>query len=100
MSKTVDNAAQEKVIKGETSTGFSFSISAHNLDNMELIDAIASLNDADPLAMSKVVVLLLGKPQRKLLYDHVRREDGTVPSEKVSAEMTDIFTISNKEVKN
>lgn len=94
------NSGQEKVIKGETSTGFSFSIPAHNLDNMELIDAIAGLNDADPLAMSRVVVLLLGKEQRKSLYDHVRRKDGTVPSEQVGNEMTEIFTLSNKEVKN
>jgi hypothetical protein len=67
---------------------------------MELIDAIASLNDADPLAMSKVIVLLLGKDQRKKLYDHVRRKDGTVPAEAVSKDMAEIFTLSNTAVKN
>jgi hypothetical protein len=93
-------SAQVKVIKGETASGFSFAIPASNLDNMELIDAIASLNDADPLAMSKVIVLLLGKDQRKKLYDHVRRKDGTVPAEAVSKEMAEIFTLSNTAVKN
>lgn len=100
MSEAEKNSAQVRTVEGETSTGFSFSIPENNLDNMELIDAIAGLNENDPLQMSNVIVLLLGKEQRKQLYDHVRREDGTVPSKKVSDEMTEIFNLSNKPVKN
>ena len=93
------NTALDGVIKGETSTGFSFSIPRQNLDNMDLIDAISDMSNSDPLALTKVVVLMLGKDQKKALYDHIREKDGRVTVEKLSAEMTDIFAASN-ETKN
>lgn len=93
------NTALDGVIKGETSTGFSFSIPRQNLDNMDLIDAISDMSNSDPLALTKVVVLMLGKDQKKALYDHIREKDGRVTVEKLSAEMADIFAASN-ETKN
>jgi hypothetical protein len=90
------NTALDGVIKGETSTGFSFSIPRQNLDNMDLLDAISEMGDSDPLAFSRVINLMLGKDQKKKLYDHVRTEDGRVPVEKLSTEIQEIFETSNE----
>ena len=43
--------------------------------------------------------MLLGAEQKKALYDHVRTEDGLVPTEKVMAELTQIMT-SGQNAKN
>jgi hypothetical protein len=93
------DTALDGVIKGETSTGFSFSIPRQNLDNMDLLDAISEMGDSNPLAFSKVINLMLGKDQKKKLYDHVRTDDGRVPVEKLSTEIQEIFEASN-ETKN
>lgn len=91
---------KKKVIEGETSTGFPFSIPVERLDNMELIDALSDLvHDEDTLAVSTVLRLLLGKDQRKQLYDHVR-VNGRVPSSAVFAELKDILSYQTKELKN
>ena len=76
--------------KGITASGFEFEIDDAVINDMELIDAIADSMDDNPLAFSKVCAKLLGSEQRKKLYDHVR-ENGRVPLEKISTEITDIF---------
>lgn len=78
------------MIEGKTKTGFSFSIDVENVQNMELLDAIAEV-DTDPRQVPRVLLLLLGKEQKKKLYDHCRDESGRVPFPKVEAEVIDIF---------
>lgn len=90
--------AEKKYVSGETESGFIFNIEVERLDNMELIDALAELED-DPLQMSTVIRLLLGKEDKKRLYDHVRTDEGMVPSELVEKELGEIFTLS-QELKN
>lgn len=85
--------------KGVTSSGFEFEIDDAVIDDMELIDAIADSMDDNPLAFSKVCAKLLGSEQRKKLYDHVR-ENGRVPLEKISTEITDIFNSFGDNGKN
>lgn len=79
-----------RMITGKTKSGFEFEISKERLNNYELLELIGELEE-NPLALSKVVVLLLGKEQTQQLKDHLRTEDGIVPSEKMSAEITEIF---------
>lgn len=88
------------IVKGETKTGFQFSIDRETFDNMELVDALAELEGGNPLAVSDAVRLLLGKEQRKKLYDHLREEGGRVPATKVTREITDIFSEFGKKGKN
>lgn len=85
------------MVKGKTSSGFSFSITDAVLNNMELLEALGKLED-NPLYIGKVLSLLLGEEQKKKLYDHVRAKDGTVPQDKVSDEIVEIFNA--KKVKN
>lgn len=87
------------MMHGKTASGFEYEIDPKALDNMELVDAIVEA-DESPLAVSRVVKLLLGDKQRKALYDHLRTEDGNVPILAVSNAVAEIFRASGQEVKN
>ena len=67
-------------MKGKTSTGFEFDIEDERLDDMELVDIMAEI-DENPLLMPKLCKMLLGEEQKKRLYDHLRSDDGRVPIE-------------------
>lgn len=79
-----------------TKTGFKYILDPKRLGNYELVEAIAEV-DENPLMVPKVVKLLLGNQAEKL-KDHVRDEEGFVSTEKLMAEIMDIF--ANKAVKN
>ena len=81
-----------------TASGFEFEIEDGVLDNMELLDAIAELEE-NPLKLTKVVKLLLGDETKERLYDHVRNDKGRVPAEALSTEVADIFKLLNDKVK-
>ena len=67
---------------------------------MELLDAMSDLTEEEnPLALSRVVRLLLGNEEKKRLYAHVR-ENGRVSTEKVSAAAMQILTSLGQQAKN
>ena len=79
------------MVEGKLKSGFEYKIEDHVLDNMELLDAIAEV-DQNPMALSKVLKMLLGPEQRKELYDHLRdSENGNVPIVAVSDAVAEIF---------
>lgn len=78
------------MIIGKTKSGFSYELDKERLNNYELLEAIEELEE-NPLVLSRVVNLLLGKEQTKKLKDHLRTENGIVPTEKMSEEITEIF---------
>ena len=78
------------MIKGKTKSGFLYELDKERLNNYELLEAIEELEE-NPLVLSRVVNLLLGKEQNKKLKDHLRTENGIVPTEKMSEEITEIF---------
>lgn len=82
--------------KGETTNGFKFSVEDNVLDDMELVDAMAEAEDGEPKAVSLVVEKILGKEQRKKLYDHVREKDGRVPTEPVMKAIGEIIDSFNE----
>lgn len=87
------------MLNGKAKSGFEFSVDSSVLDNMELLDAVAEI-DTNPLAVSKVISMVLGAQQRKALYDHLRTEDGRVPVKAVSDAITDIFNSCGQQGKN
>lgn len=89
---------QKPTISGQTQSGFKYVLKKKDLNNFELFEALSELQD-NPLLLPKVVLLLLGCEQKKMLYNHVREKDGTVPIEKIEKEITDIFK-QVKEIKN
>lgn len=87
------------MISGVTKNGFAFEIADERADNMELIDAMADIDDGNILAVSKVLTLLLGPEQKKKMYDFVRTEDGIVSAQTVSEMIVEILA-AKKETKN
>ena len=69
------------------------------MDNMELVDTLAEASEEDPLAVSKMIRLILGNEKRKL-YDSLRTEDGRVPVEAVSNALKEIFESFGEKGKN
>lgn len=89
------------MIEGRTESGFEYQIADNAMDNMELLDAIAEIDSEDnPLAISKVINLLIGKEEKKKLYNHCRAEDGRVPIEALVNEVTQIFQSLGDKGKN
>lgn len=84
------------MIEGKLKSGFAYKIEDHVLDNMELLDAIAEV-DQNPMVLSKVLKMLLGTEQRKELYDHLRDpKNGNVPIVAVSDAVAEIFSGSGQ----
>lgn len=84
--------------KKKTSTGFVYEINENVLNNFELLELFAEV-DENPLLLPKLLTMLLGKDGKQALYDHVRIEDGTVPADKISSELLEIIS-GNNSVKN
>ena len=87
------------MIRGKLESGFEYEVAEEVRDNMELLDAIVEAEE-NPLAVSKVVKLLLGEDQRRRLYDHLRTDKGNVPILAVSNAVAEIFRGSGQAVKN
>lgn len=87
------------MIRGKLESGFEYEVTEEVRDNMELLDAIVEA-DENPLAVSKVVKLLLGEDQRRKLYDHLRTENGNVPIQAVCNAVAEIFRGAGQAVKN
>ena len=75
-----------------TKSGFSVSVDTDKLDNMELVEALAELNEND-IAMPKVATMVLGNEDKYRLYDHLRTEKGNVPTEAFTNEFTEILEL-------
>lgn len=76
-------------VKGKTKTGFEFEIDSAVID-MELLDDLSEMQE-NPAITGRVLNRLLGKEQKKALYDHIRDESGHVPIESAAAELIDLF---------
>lgn len=83
------------LLTGKTKSGFEYSIPKARLNNYELVEAIGEI-DSNPLAITKVVNLLLGKEGTNDLKEHVRDEDGIVGITDLSNEITEIFQSQNE----
>ena len=88
------------MVSGKTTSGFAFELDDNTMDNMELVDALADAADDDPIAISRVVKLLMGDKLRKALYDHCRDASGRVPIVNVSEEITEIIKAFGQTGKN
>nr|DAI39473.1 MAG TPA: hypothetical protein [Caudoviricetes sp.] len=87
-----------KKLTGVTKSGFAYSILEKNVRNYELVEALGEL-ETNPLALPRVMNLLLGKEQAQKLKDHLRDEDGVVDTEQITSELKNIFE-SQKRLKN
>ncbi len=88
------------MIEGKTQSGFAFKLNDDKLDDMEVLEYIASVDD-DMTQLPKLIEVLLGKTQKKKLYDFVRKQDGKVSISTTYKIVMEIFTEAgqNKETK-
>ncbi len=85
------------MLQGKTSSGFAFEISEDIVDDYELVETLGELEE-NPLNLSKVVTMLLGKKQTTELKEHCR-VGNRVSTQKMMNEIQDIFANVNQ-VKN
>lgn len=72
--------------------GFEADIDEAVLDDFELFEAIAEVEDGHILRLPFVVGKILGKEQKKALYDFFRDEKtGRVPTQQVSEAIADLL---------
>ena len=76
-------------VKGKTSSGFEFSFD-DNVVDMEMLDNLVEAEE-NPAYIGKIIGLMLGKEQKKDLYDHLRDENGKVPIEKTATCLIEFF---------
>ena len=79
-------------MKGKLSNGFKYEVDVDVFNDMELIEAIAASEGDEPLRFVEVVERILGKEQKKPLYDSLRNEDGKVTVEAVGEAINEIMT--------
>ena len=87
------------MIKGKTKSGFEYELNEKVLNNYELVENIAEIEE-NPLAITTIVKQLLGKDGTNRLKEHIRDENGIVTTDKMMKEIVDIFQNSGKETKN
>ena len=85
--------------KGVTESGFEFEIDEEEINDIEFVELVAAA-EKDLAQFPAVLDRLLGKEQKKRLYDHLRNENGHVPWTKVEAEVHEMEELAGKDVKN
>ena len=79
------------MLKGKTATGFAFKIEDEARDDMEMLENLTAISKGDVSLVPETIEMLLGKDQKKKLYDHCRGKTGRVSSRKVMEEVNSIF---------
>ena len=83
----------------ELDSGFIADIDENRLDDIELFDAIVELDGGDITRLPIILNKLLGKSDKKRLYDIHRSVNGTVPTEVIVEELKAIFDAMGDSVK-
>lgn len=84
-----------ELLKGKTAAGFEYQVDPDALNDMELMETIAEVDD-NPLKLPKVIRLVLGDAQKKAFYDHYRNDSGKVPVDVISAAFVEILSTNNQ----
>jgi hypothetical protein len=80
------------MLKGKTSTGFEYELSDGALSDWEVLEELVNIDEGHYSAAVKLLTLLLGAEQGKLLKEHCRdRRSGRIPRDKVLAELGEIL---------
>lgn len=68
-------AAKPETVKGKTTTGFAFEITADARDDYELFEDLVKLDRGDVSVMPSILTRLLGDKQKAALMEHCRNEE-------------------------
>ena len=83
----------------ELDSGLVLSIDEGIMDDMEILDALSDLNEDDGTALSRLCAKLLGKEEKKKVYDHLRK-NGRVKVSEVTKVIMQIFEKLGEKGKN
>ena len=86
------------MIKGVTSTGFSYEIPFDAVDNYEFLEVLAE-SEENFLKFPNMIKMLLGEEQKNRLIEHLKKEKGKASVTEIGKEIQEIF-LSNKKTKN
>jgi len=75
----------------ELTNGFQTDIDPIVLDDLEVIEMLADIEDGNPLAFPRVSKKLLGQDGHRKLCDLLREKDGRVPTEAFGTELTEVI---------
>ncbi len=89
------------MVEGTTKSGFKFSVDPEAVKDMEFLELVGEA-EANPTRLGKMYECMLGKEQKKALYDHVRNKNGRVLIDDIKNESDEIFEAINnsEETKN
>ena len=87
------------MFEGKTESGFAFSVAEGAKDDMELLEALIDLDKGEMGGLKDAIVRLLGKEQKKALYEHCRN-GGRVSASAVIKEFAEILNLLPEEEKN
>lgn len=79
--------------------GFKAKVETDAMDDMELVEKLAALED-NPLLLPAIITHVLGDEQKRALYDHLRTEAGRVPVAAVNEALQDLFEKLGDDSKN
>ena len=79
------------MIKGKTSSGFSFEVDPDVVKDYEYLELAAGSSE-NGLLFSKLVVYTLGKDQKDALVKHLKDKKGRAWTEDVAAEYAEIVS--------
>ncbi|MDO5016537.1 MAG: hypothetical protein Q4E09_05980 [Eubacteriales bacterium] len=83
-----------KNITGKTLSGFEFELNPIVLNDYELLEDLAEVEE-NPIKATAVIERILGKDQKNRLLDHVRGEDGVAKIDSVMEEFANIFNAAS-----
>lgn len=85
------------MLKGKTKSGFKYEIADENVNNYELFEVMAEI-DENPLLLPKLLKMLMGEEQKQALVEHLRGDNGKVTMEAIQSAVAEIF--ATPKVKN
>ncbi|TDP59850.1 hypothetical protein [Aminicella lysinilytica] len=88
--------AEEKKIAGKTQNGFEFVIEGDAMDDIELLEDLAELDNGNLRVLTDTINRLLGEEQKKKLYDHCRNENGVAKASEIFAAIQEIFDVASE----
>lgn len=75
----------------KTSIGFEAEIDESALNDMAFLDALAELEDGKSYRVATIADLILGKDNKKRLYDMLKDAKGRVPAEAAMNQVSEIL---------
>lgn len=78
------------MLKGKTQSGFAFEIDEEKLDDMDVLEYLADVDD-DMTKLPKLIEIFLGKDQKDKLKDFIVKKEGRNKISTTYAIMMEIF---------